>query len=250
MKKEIVLILSVAGLLASCGLKDENARLRASVDSLKVELNTSNEMSASLHEVGILLDSIDQSRKLLRSDMIEGTSYENYSARLKSINDYVRSSAKHLEELEKSLTKSKASSSQYAAVIKKLKQDLEERKAELLALEQSVAQLKSENQSLIVTVLQKDTVISEKDKYIQVREQELATLETQFKDFAEQSKITEGDLYFAQAAALEEAAHRTKLAPRKKKVTQQEALELYRKALQLGNKNAEEKIAALEDKLS
>jgi len=117
-------------------------------------------------------------------------------------------------------------------------------------LEESITQLKSENQNLILTVNEKETVISEKDNFIQVKEQELANMESQFKSFSEQSKLTEGDLYYSQAAALEVAAERTKLAPRKKKSTQQEALELYRKAFQLGKQEAQTKIDELEKKLS
>jgi hypothetical protein len=117
-------------------------------------------------------------------------------------------------------------------------------------MEESITKLKSENETLVLTVNEKETVISEKDNFIQVKEQELANMETQFKSFSDQSKLTEGDLYFAQATAMEEAADRTKLAPRKKKTTQQEALELYRKAFQLGKQEAQDKIQELEKKLS
>ena len=103
-------------------------------------------------------------------------------------------------------------------MVKKLKSDLEARKVEMVALEESITKLKTENETLVLTVNQKETVISEKDNFIQVKEQELANMETEFKSFSEQSKQTEGDLYFAQAAALEEAADRTKLAPKKKKI--------------------------------
>ena len=250
MIKKIFLTLSVAGLLMSCGLKDENAKLKTKIDSLSMEVKTGQEMVATLQEVGVLLDSIDASRNLLRSNIIEGTSYTNYSERLKNINSYVESTSSRIEELEASLSKAKSGSSQYASMVKKLKSDLEARKAEMLVLEESITKLKTENEALVLTVNEKETVISEKDNFIQVKEQELSSLETQFKAFSEASKQTEGDLYFAQAAALEEAAERTKLAPKKKKSTQQEALELYRKAFQLGKQEAETKISELEEKLS
>jgi chromosome segregation ATPase len=250
MIKKIFLTLSVVGLLWSCGLKDENAKLKSRIDSLNMEVKTGQEMVASLQEVGVLLDSIDANRNVLRSNIIEGTSYTNYSERLKDLNSYVKSTYSKIEELEASLSKAKSGSAQYASIVKKLKNDLEARQAEIVALEESITKLKSDNEALILTVNQKETVISEKDNFIQVKEQELATMETQFKDFSEQSKLTEGDLYYNQAAALEEAADRTKLAPRKKKSTQQEALELYRKALQLGKQEAQIKVDELEKKLS
>lgn len=250
MIKKLFLTLSVVGLLWSCGLKDENAKLKSKIDSLNVEVKTGQEVAATLQEVGLLLDSIDANRNLLRSNIIEGTSYTNYADRLKSINSYVTSTSSRIEELEASLSKAKSGSAQYASMVKKLKSDLEARKAEMVALEESITKLKAENETLVLTVNQKETVISEKDNFIQVKEQELANMETEFKSFSEQSKQTEGDLYFAQAAALEEAADRTKLAPKKKKSTQQEALELYRKALQLGKQEAQTKIDELEEKLS
>lgn len=241
---------SVVALLWSCGYKQQNEKLQAKVDSLSIELQTSEEMATTLQDVGVLLDSIDQNRKMLRSNIIEGTSYANYNERLKSINDFVKTTSRRIEEMEMSLKKYKSSSNQYASMVKKLKKDLESRLAEVVALEESVAKLKSENETLILTVSEKETIISEKDNFIQVKEKELAGMEQQFHDFTEKTRMNEGDLYYAQAAALEEAAHRTKFAPRKKKSTQQEALELYRKALLLGKPEAQEKVNELEKELS
>lgn len=250
MIKKLFFSLSVVGLLWSCGLKDENAKLKSQIDALNVEVKADREMVATLQEVGVLLDSIDANRNLLRSNIVEGTSYTNYSERLKDLNSHVKSTYSKIAELEASLSKAKSGSSQYASMVKRLKSDLEAKQAEILAMEESITKLKSENETLVLTVNQKETVISEKDNFIQVKEQELTNMETQFKSFSEQSKLTEGDLYFAQATALEEAADRTKLAPRKKKTTQQEALELYRKALQLGKQEAQSKVEELEKKLS
>jgi hypothetical protein len=63
------------------------------------------------------------------------------------------------------------------------------------------------------------------------------------------SKMSEADAYFARGQAVEEAANRTKLAPRKKKETYREAVELYKKALSLGKNEAQDKITELEKKL-
>jgi hypothetical protein len=61
--------------------------------------------------------------------------------------------------------------------------------------------------------------------------------------------MNEADSYFARATAVEEAANRTKLAPRKKKETYKEAIELYKKALSMGKQEAQDKITALEKKV-
>ena len=64
-----------------------------------------------------------------------------------------------------------------------------------------------------------------------------------------QSKISEADAFYTRAVAVEEAANRTKLAPRKKKQTLKEAVELYRKALSLGKNEAQAKITEIEKRL-
>jgi len=61
--------------------------------------------------------------------------------------------------------------------------------------------------------------------------------------------VSEADAYFARAQAVEETANRTKLAPKKKKASYQEAIELYKKSLSLGKKEAQAKITALQKKI-
>jgi hypothetical protein len=91
--------------------------------------------------------------------------------------------------------------------------------------------------------------LSDKESQIQTKTQELSLIEAKVQEIMVQSKMSEGDSYFARAQAVEEAANRTKLAPRKKKETFKEALELYKKALSLGNDKAQRKIDALTKKV-
>ena len=79
--------------------------------------------------------------------------------------------------------------------------------------------------------------------------QELALIEARVQEIMIQSKMSEADAYYARAQAVEEAANRTKLAPRKKKETLREAVELYKKALSLGKNEAQDNITSLEKKL-
>ena len=65
----------------------------------------------------------------------------------------------------------------------------------------------------------------------------------------EQHRVEKADLYFAQAAALETAADRTKFAPRKRRATRREAIELYKISLSLGKFEAQERITNLEKKV-
>jgi chromosome segregation ATPase len=248
MLKRFLFILSMAGVLVACDQR-EKEQLAARVDSLNNELMISQEAAQTLQEVGTLLDSVDASRQLLRTNMVEGTSYDEYISRMHDINDYVKETQMKIAELEKSTRASKSTSASYASTIKKLKKDLEKTSKELVALQELVNTYRAENDNLVITVGQRDAEIAEKAEQIKVKEHELATIETQFKDFATQSKTNEADAYFKHAQAVEETANRTKFAPRKKKRTRQEALELYKMALFLGKEEAQPKIEALEKKL-
>lgn len=248
MLKRFLFILSVVAILAGCKQR-ENEQLTAQVDSLRSELIASQEAAQTLQEVGTLLDSVDASRQLLRTNMVEGTSYDEYLARMRDINDYVKETQLKIRELEKSVKNSKSASATYASTIKKLKNDLEARSKELVALQQLVNDYKTRNDDLVQTVQIKDTEITEKSELLRVKGEELSTMENQVKDLMTKSKVNEADSYFAQARAVEETANRTKFAPRKKKKSQQEALELYKMALFLGKEEAQTRIAALEKKL-
>jgi hypothetical protein len=109
--------------------------------------------------------------------------------------------------------------------------------------------LKNENQNLITTVGLQEAELTDKEAQIVAKQQELALIEARIQEMMVQSKMSEADSYFARAQAIEEAANRTKLAPRKKKDTYKEAIELYKKALSLGKQEAQAKIAALEKKI-
>lgn len=249
MVKQFVFGLSLAGLLWGCD-GGEKEQLRAEVDSLRLELQTSQEMAQSLQEVGALIDSIDASRNLLRTDVVEGTSFTDYASRLKSINQHISETQAKLEELEESLKSSKSAASNYAGTIKRMKSDLAARTEQLAALEQEVEKMRQENATLAQTVNQRDSTLVVKDETIQLREQDIVGLEERVEEINTQSRMSQADLYFAQAEALETAADRTKFAPRKKKETIREALELYKLSLSLGKEEAQQKIDELVKVLS
>ncbi|HNR74961.1 MAG TPA: hypothetical protein PKM03_12075, partial [Cyclobacteriaceae bacterium] len=104
MVKKLVFVLAIAAGMMSCGKEAE--KLRTQVDSLKTELQTSQQFAQTLQEVSILMDSIDANRKLLRVNMVEGTTYDDYTSRMKDINNYVKDTQNKIEDLEKSLKKS------------------------------------------------------------------------------------------------------------------------------------------------
>jgi chromosome segregation ATPase len=242
MIKRFMLGLAVVGLLFGCRNEEKENALQTEVDSLKTELHESQETAQTLQEVGVLIDSIDASRQLLRTDMVEGTSYKDYKNRLQDITAYVRETQSKISELEKSAKNSRA----YAGTIKRLKTDLEKSTQQIAVLEQEVQKVRTENASLARTVSERDSLISVSTETIKVKEENLAALETRVEEMNVESKNNQADAYFAQAQALEKAASRTKFAPRKKKETQREALELYKMALSLGKTEAESKVQELE----
>lgn len=241
-----ILSLGIITMLFSCDSK-EKQRLSQKVDSLNVELIASKKVGETMNEIGVLIDSIDASRQSLNTKMVEGTSYADYISRLKDINTSIRDTQKKLDFMEKSLKKSNNVS---AATIRRLKEDLSLRSNEIIALQLDIAKMREENRSLVVTVNQKDSILSSKDEVIKVKEGDIASLQGLVKDTNEENKNKVANLYFDQAMALETAANRTKFAPRKKKETKREALELYKLSFSLGKQEAQAKIDKLEKEIS
>lgn len=245
-----ILIAALAGtLLMSCG-SAERERMKSQLDSLQNELEVSHQAALTLQEVGSLMDSIDANRQMLRVNVIEGTTYSDYTSRMKDLNNYVKETQSKIENLEKSLKKSKANANAFASTIKKLKADLEKKNTQIATLEQRVSELGNLNENMKVTIDMQEAELNDKQDLINTKTQELALIEAKIQELMIQSKMSEGDSYFARGQAIEEAANRTKLAPRKKKETYREALELYKKALSLGNEQAKEKIATLEKRVN
>lgn len=224
----------------------ENAALRTTVDSLKTELSTSMEVAQTLNEVGVLMDSIDRNRNLLNTNMVEGTSYTNYKERLWELNDYVKQTVRKIASLEDVVRKSKSNNSYYAATIKKLKSDLASQTQKMTALQQEVESIRGQNVQLVETVRLKEEALVKSEEMIQLNQQNLASLEQRILEITRQASYDQADAYFKQAQALEVAAARTKFAPKKKKATKREALELYKLAAEFGKTEAETKIVELE----
>jgi chromosome segregation ATPase len=246
--KNIWIALFAGAVLMSCG--GETERLKSKVDSLQNELAVNQQMAQTLQEVGTLMDSIDANRQLLRVNVIEGTTYSDYTSRMKDLNNYVKETQSRIGDLEKTLKKSKANNNAFAATIKKLKADLETKNQEIGVLQERVDELGNLNENMKITIDMQEAELNDKQSQIDEKTQELALIEARIQELMIQSKMSEADSYFARAEAVEEAANRTKLAPRKKKETYREAIELYKKAQSLGNEKAQAKITELEKKVN
>ena len=77
----------------------------------------------------------------------------------------------------------------------------------------------------------------------------MTLLQQQLAEVQVTSRQTEADAYFARAQAVEETANRTRFAPRKKKASRKQALELYKLAFQMGKEEAQPRILELEKKI-
>lgn len=242
---KIGLVLMLAALVWSCDTR-EREMLASKVDSLQVELITSKKNVETLQEIGALIDSIDASREMLRTNAVEGTSFSDYSTRLDEINNYIRETRSKIEELEKSIQKN---ASQYAASLNRLKKELEQSSLQVAALQSEVENMQAKNQELTASLSEKEIMINDQVETIKLKEENILSLETRIADINLATKTSQADLYFAQAQALEIAADRTKFAPKKKKETQREALELYRMSHSLGKMDALDKINQLEKEL-
>ncbi|MBL7856475.1 MAG: hypothetical protein JNM57_02210 [Cyclobacteriaceae bacterium] len=245
--KRYMLGVVVLVMFFGCDTKEkERMSLQKKVDSLSVELTASKQVEANLNEVGVLLDSIDASRKSLQIKMTEGSSYADYVTRLKAINTYVQETQTKLTALEKETKNSKAT----ASSIRRLKADLEKSSAEIVALQLQLGTARDENMKLWAKSNQKDSILSMNDQIIRLKESDIASLEKMVNDTNADNKLAVANLYYKQAEALELAASRTHFAPRKRKETRREALELYKLSHSLGNREALKKVNELEDKLS
>ena len=249
MTKNLIIILTVIITISSCDFNNERETLRAKSDSLEAELLVTLRAVDALEEVGVLMDSVDRNRNAIQLDMNEGLQYDEYVSRMKNLNEYVKRSEERLSQLEKDLNQSESSKKAYAQTVARLKKEISNKTKEILELQQLVEQYKSENTELLSMVSLRESELADAEINIMQKKQELSLLETRIQELMIQSKMTEADAYFARAAAVEEAANRTKLAPKKKKSTLEEALKLYKKARDLGREDAQAKITDLEKEL-
>ena len=249
MTKHLLLFACAAGMLSGCVKTTESEKLQSELDSLRNELQSSQEMAKTLNEVGVLMDSIDASRQALRLNMVEGTTYDVYVNRLEGLNTYVRETQNKINDLEKALKKSKSSANAFSQTIKKLKADIERKDKEISELTATLEKVKNENDNLVRVTEMQELDLLDKQSQIEARRQELAFLEQRIEKLLQDSQVSEADGFYARAKAVEETANRTKLAPKKKKASLQEALELYKKANSLGHAKAKADVDRLTKEL-
>lgn len=249
MKQSIVIFFMALVVVFSCVPKEEKEKVEMENEELKAELARAQIAVSTLEEVGVLMDSIDKARNALKIELEAGTDYDDYLKRMNDINEYVSNTESKINELEQELNKSSTNSQAYARTISRLKKDIAEKSKEIQGLQTSVEKYKKENTNLINAVDIQEAEIADLSDEIELKMEELAFIEARVQEMMKKAQMTEADSYFALGEALEEAARRTKLAPKKKKETYREAIEHYKKSLAFGREDAQEKIDALEEKI-
>ena len=91
--------------------------------------------------------------------------------------------------------------------------------------------------------------ILDKLQQIETKKQEVAALEQRIDDVSAKAKESIASSYMAHAKSVEDMANRTRFAPKKKKATIMQSIELYRKAALYGNAEANNHVARLEQEL-
>ena len=250
MKKILIVVFALS--LASCNM-EEMKQLKLENEQLKAELGESNEFAKELNtkmdQIDVLLDSIESAEESLTLSLAEGTNYDDYSDRLRSVQSYIENSKQQIDKLEKNLTKSLSKNSYFMRQIKKLKEDVANREANIIKLSEQVEEFREENAALIKTVdLQKGEIIAQ-ERMILDKKKELAMLEAKVDEMKKDAKKAEADAYFAQGEMNEQLAQKTKLAPKKKKQHLQDAYDYYKKSFEAGRTDAFKKMEELEAEL-
>ena len=249
MKSSIAILFMALVLAYACVPKSEKEAVDMENEELKAELARAQMAVSTLEEVGTLMDSIDKARNALKLELEAGTDYEDYLQRMNDINNYVEDTEAKIDELEAELNKSSSKNQTYVRTIARLKKEVSTKAEEIEGLKVSVEKYKKENTSLINAVEIQEAEISDLNEEIELKMEELEFIEARVQEMMKKAQMTEADSYYALGEALEEAARRTKLAPRKKKETYREAIEYYKKSVAFGREDAQEKIDALEQKI-
>ncbi len=242
-KKSFIINIYAVGflfLIFSSACTSNSSKLKAENDSLRQELNSSNQVISTLRAVNILLDSIDIARHSIHSMTLNGNS-ANYTERMEELKDYIRRTEEKIKELESSFVDNDVNKESYLMMIDALKDELKFRQEEAGIMDKNTSTLSEMD-------LQNDH-LTEIEKKLEAKKSELKALELRIKELVRTMNISEADSYFAQAVAVEEAAKRTKLAPNKRRQTFQEALALYEKSAKLGKKEAKRKVDELTIKI-
>jgi hypothetical protein len=212
MKKLFVAIVLVVA-LSGCN-KQKEIVLRDELESLRLEVAATKQMSSTLQQIGLMIDSVD----VLRKELAQGK-YRDNPDKLREINKYVASMQSRSSEIEKQLEKGTGSASVYNDIISRLTRDLATKTFEFNTLTEQVALHKGVNDTLRMLVEAQTAEIDAGATILAITKQEILRLDEDVKQLSVEARSMMTDSYDEQAlgSALAEAAKRTHLAIEKAK---------------------------------
>jgi chromosome segregation ATPase len=243
MTMRLLLVVVFCSALFSCR-QSQYSQLKKENDSLKVEIENRKQVLAMLEEASVMLDSIDNARNAhaeLRKSSVD--------KRLSSLHEYVKESEALVVKMQKELRSARLESNAYLLMVDALKGELGIRVDEVYGLEESVGSYHRENKSLAANVTDYQRLVLDLRDQIAEKHEKLAALENEVVSMENKLNLSEAEREYARAQRIEVMSRRIMWAPEKKRETMREALEVYKKALVLGKKEAQQNIAMLEDAL-
>lgn len=236
-----------------CGCADqevEKARLQEQLVFVRSELESSRKDVETLMRLGVLMDSIDRNRYDVLVDWREeDTPPSKYKYRLRAINHYVAETELRINYLEKELKNVTGPSPDGARMVHRLRERILERSREIHNLKVQLASHVFEGEQLSQRANEHESEFERHEIRMREQERELYALVDRIDSARKAYQEFQAESYFHQANVLLEIAERTHFAAGKKRGTLEEALALYRHALELGIEEARVKVLEIEEQL-
>jgi hypothetical protein len=243
--KKLIIILSLTWLTIGCDQKKadpEKVTLQTKVDSLELALEVQSYNNVLLEQVGKYLDSIDIQRNWIEINLEQGLSESDYLARMTRLSQYVQKAEWTIRELEKTR-------SAYASQVKRLKQEIVVQDQELQKLLAIIESSNAENEGLSTTLLLSEDDLTAARIQILETQNKLNEVLTIGQKLKEDLAMTKAESLFRQGENKEDLAQHIQLAPKRKRKTLEQSLDLYKQSLSQGYEPARAKVETLTKRL-
>ncbi len=238
--KQIAILLLVSVALASCGIsKEEHTALQEKYEVLSSEMEQQAELlvqvDGQMDSIGTLMDSIEVIEEDILIDLERGLRYDDYLARLRSIQQYMERTNMELEQLEQAVAKSENQNRFYEKMISSYRKMLKEKDQTIEQLQTRVEQMQVEKDALVKTVdLQNDEIQVLQDE-VERRQQELAQMEAELISSKGENIKVKAEKYFELAQSTEMLGDKTSglFSGKRKKAYYRQAWAYYKQAFEM-----------------
>lgn len=202
--------------------------LRSENDSLLQEIEYRNNILIAMNEVNDIADSILN----MHGEGMNDHQYQRYLERIQYLHGVLMVSKQKLGYLNEELGKSKEEAGAYNLMVMALQDEVSLRDDEISGQQKEIHGAKRAYQKNI----------SELEKAVAQKDKELMLLQSAIEEI---KRLNAAESFFVKAQRIEEKARKIIFAPRKKKESYREALELYQRSYLLGKVEAGARIQAL-----